>query len=153
MKTLTLLFSCIIFLHFTGCKSTGNSISSVEQPAPVDMSKHAFETTENDKPMHEEAENKTICRLLISFISIGEGTDYKARPVLDEILKSWENKTGKTFTFNQFPWGREGEVDFCFQLSELKEKDQEAFVSDVQNSFKNNSLVQISERQASPYQR
>jgi hypothetical protein len=46
-----------------------------------------------------------------------------------------------------FPWGREGEVDYCFQLSELNNSDQQSFINEIKSSIGTSKLVQVAENQ------
>jgi hypothetical protein len=102
--------------------------------------------TGNDNP---EKQATVKYRLIVSFISIGEGTDPEARKIMDQIVQSWETKAGKKLEMETFPWGREGEVDFCFHLKELNAPDQAAFARDLRAAFNNRPLIQIAEYQDS----
>ncbi|MBK8413304.1 MAG: hypothetical protein IPL22_01545 [Bacteroidetes bacterium] len=97
--------------------------------------------------------NGNFYRLIVSFISIGEGTDRQGRETLDAVLADWKTKKGKEITFESVAWGREGENDFCFRINNLSEKEQQIFVSDMKAAFKGRSLVQITENQPCTHKR
>ncbi|MDQ3051854.1 MAG: hypothetical protein M3Q95_13265, partial [Bacteroidota bacterium] len=92
-------------------------------------------------------------RFIVSFISIGEGTDPKALDVMNRILNSWETKTGKPIEKETTPWGREGEVDYCFPLTELNATEQVAFIDEFKSVFEGKTLVQLTENQPCKYKR
>jgi hypothetical protein len=100
--------------------------------------------TENEMPRHlkkEEPLPQDIdAKLIVSFISIGQGKDVKAKEKLDEFLKEYPK-----VKYTEAWWGREGEVDYCFTLTELNKKEQEDFVAKVKQLVGNNQLVQIME--------
>jgi hypothetical protein len=45
------------------------------------------------------------------------------------------------------PWGREGEVDFCFRLSELSSEDQASFINEMKKAMEGRKLIQFAENQ------
>ncbi len=110
-------------------------------------------TIQQNDPMNQPKQEAVKYRLILSFISIGEGTDPQAREIMDRVLAAWETKTGKKIAVENYPWGREGEVDFCFHLNELSPQDQAALAREMRVAFKDHQLVQISEFQASPHKR
>jgi hypothetical protein len=102
-------------------------------------------TTNSTTMTAPNQENKY--RLIVSFISIGEGTDPDARKIMDGVIEKWNQKTGKSIEMVAMPWGREGEVDFCFRLNELSTDDQVTFVKDLKKSMEGRSLIQFAENQ------
>jgi hypothetical protein len=79
-------------------------------------------------------------RLIISFNSPGNGIDYKAKKEIDGFISSYEKEQGVPLAKEEIHWGKEGELDYCFKLSELAKEDQEDFVSRIK------SLVRKSKR-------
>lgn len=139
-----------VFVSFAviGCSSTQNTTTNdSSQTIARDPSKERSETVEDEK----QADMKY--RLVVSFISIGEGPDFNAKAGLDRIVSEWEKQKGKLLKQEQFPWGREGEVDYCFQLSELNVADQQSFVNEIKSSIGTSKLVQISENQPCMHKR
>jgi len=144
MKTLLISLSLTIAL-WSACNTT-KPASNPEVKSEV---KPATEVT---KPV-ETPKKEQLCRLNVSFISIGEGTDPKAKETLDLALKNWEERFSKSFQKESIPWGREGETDFCFQLEELTAEEQGIFVDEIKTIFEGNNLVQISENQPSRFKK
>jgi len=87
----------------------------------------------------------TNYRFSVSFISIGAGTDKKARQDYDQYIIQYEQKNKIKLSYEITPWGREGEKDYCFMLTELDKKKQELFVTETKEILKNSSLVQYKE--------
>lgn len=139
----TFILSVLISLFLTSSCKTSKPATADSTPvkapvtAPPDMKPSADST----------------CRLIISFISIGEGTDPKAKETLDSSVKNWEERFNTKFQIESIPWGREGEVDFCFNLDAIQESEREIFVDEIKSVFEGNKLVQISENQRSRYKK
>jgi hypothetical protein len=84
-------------------------------------------------------------RLVVSFYSICCGIDHTAKEKLDRFINSYEKAMGKQLTKATVHWGREGEIDYCFQLSELLPKEQKRFISKVRLLLRKSKLVHINE--------
>ncbi len=91
-KVLLMLFVSIILL--SSCRSKKKSIVQDEQI--VD----------------------TVQLYNVSFFSIGSGIDYKSLKNFEEIIKS-KQLSDSNLVFNKYPWGREGEVDYCLDVNKL----------------------------------
>lgn len=155
MKTLN-AFIFAITLMLVSCGSTKNTpqkeTTTEATPAPPVTSVVSEEAAPVVSPANGEREpqtdpKETVYRLIISFISIGEGTDGEARKMMDNVLGIWAEHNQVTLKYDTFPWGREGEVDFCFRLSELNTELQDAFVSEMKEVMKGRNLIQITENQ------
>ncbi len=168
MKTASLILIAISFMAFScgSSKTTTNgensstvstqnntdntsTATSSENSTTGTTAQNEMTTTTQDQAAKEEQK----CRLIISFISIGEGVDPAARDIMDGILRKWESKAGKSITIEPIPWGREGEVDFCFLLNELSAPDQALMAREMREAFIQHPLIQISEFQASMHKR
>jgi hypothetical protein len=81
-----------------------------------------------------------VVRLVVSFISKGAGIDY-------ETLKSFENWLAERprFVYTKSFWGREGEVNLCFRMTNLSTREQEIFVRDVRTQLTDKDLVIVAE--------
>jgi hypothetical protein len=87
-------------------------------------------------------------RLVVSFYSICCGIDHKAQERLDKFIKRYEKAKGKQLTKATVRWGREGEVDYCLNLSELSRREQKRFIAQVRWLLKRSKLVHINENVA-----
>ena len=84
-------------------------------------------------------------RFVVSFISIGSGIDRKAKSQYEQFLKDFELKNNVTILYDKKYWGREGEVNFCFMLNELKKEEQESFILRSRNQLASSTLVRFPE--------
>jgi hypothetical protein len=123
MKTKVILFLSLIMLTFA-CKNSKNAQKSTE---PVKY------------------------RVIVSFISKASGTDAQAIAKVDSFITSNEKKYKKTIAYDKVPWGREGEVDYCFTLKGLSKSKQEDFVKGLNNLLKSNANVNIMENTTCPH--
>ncbi|NNC85165.1 MAG: hypothetical protein HKN75_03725 [Bacteroidia bacterium] len=111
------------------------------------------EVIENRDEANKMNEGEQEYRIIISFISWGAGVDPKARNIMDRCMSENQENTEIEVAFEDMPWGREGEVDFCFTLSELGEEEQESFVDSMKKAFEGNELVQIYENSPAIHKR
>lgn len=96
----------------------------------------------------QKQKGEDVYRVIVSFISKGEGPDLTTFNSFESFLTSFQKKVDKTITYDRFPWGREGEADYCFYLKDLKKSEQKDFVDGLLNLTKSSSLVQIKENVA-----
>lgn len=84
---------------------------------------------------------EVIYRLTVSFISKGEGIDYKTQEAFENWLKDYPKHPAYEVTH----WGREGEMNYCLKLNELSTREQEIFVRDVRTQLTDKPLVFVTE--------
>lgn len=84
-------------------------------------------------------------RFSVSFISIGSGTDEKAKQQFDQFVTDFGTKNKVKVSYETAHWGREGEYDCCFKLSELDKKQQETFITETKEALKSSTLVRYKE--------
>lgn len=80
-------------------------------------------------------------RLVLSFISKGAGLD---NPTHDKVIAYAQNHPKKP-AFETHRWGREGEVDYCFKLTELTADEQKTFVKDIEKMIPDKTMVLVQE--------
>lgn len=80
-------------------------------------------------------------RLVISFYSIGEGSDYKTKEEFEKFLNTYTKK----IAYEPTQWGREGEVDYCLKLNELSLTEQLDFVKKAKELVSKSRLVHVNE--------
>ena len=147
MKTL-LIYPLLSLFLTSACGSTKEAPTSESTKTDITTSTATMATPNQD--LNSQAVNY---RVIVSFISIGEGTDATGREIMDGVLNSWKEKKGKPIEMESIPWGREGEVDFCFILKELSEKEQTEFADQMKSAFKDKNLIQITENQPCVHKR
>ena len=128
MKKMTkLIFLCAV-ITLLGCSSTKNA---ADQNATTTVTQN----TMSDANYH----------LIVSFISIGAGTDTNAMQQFDTYIAEYQQNNHLKLSFEVTKWGREGEVDYCLKLAELDKKKQELFITEIKEILKNSALVRFKE--------
>ncbi|MEM9696375.1 MAG: hypothetical protein AAGA56_27775 [Myxococcota bacterium] len=74
-------------------------------------------------------------RLTVSFVSICCGTDNEARERLTEVMARFEEDESVKLSTQTVPWGKEGEVDVCFDLAPLSADVQRRFQTAVERAI------------------
>jgi hypothetical protein len=82
-------------------------------------------------------------KIVISFISIGTGIDYKAKDQLLLFVKEFEIENQIELSVSVKNWGREGEVDYVYDLNILTKKQCMTFISRTKEMFSGNDRVKI----------
>lgn len=98
--------------------------------------KAATETSSSDKQQ---------MRFIVSFYSKGSGPDYEAKKLFLEFINKYQEENKIQLKYNSTKWGREGEEDFCFPLTELNAKKQLSFIEEIKNVLKGSNLVNYRE--------
>jgi len=81
-------------------------------------------------------------RLIVSFISKGAGTDGPKRTA----FLAYVNGHALKPAYKTVGWGREGEADYCFNLSELtSKKDLVAFIEEVKKISGGSDMMNVVE--------
>lgn len=149
------LRSSIVACLLNACSSSGGvepAAVPVESsaPEPPTESVSAVPTTTASAvpapsvaPAPESTEPKVVERyaLVVSFISPGNGTDREAYDKLLALVK----KQTKHLAVVTGRWGKEGEHDECFQLTELSAEEKKAFVAAVRKEVGGSKRVNIGE--------
>ena len=128
MKLLSVI---IVILVLGPCKSEKKGSEKNSEPANIATEKNEWkeEGQAEAVPINDAtAEGKTY-HLLVSFTSRSSGIDHKAKNQFDEFIKKFESDNNLTIEYEQVISGREGEVDYCFDLSKLSKSKQKTFIS------------------------
>jgi len=143
------IFSIYISFLLAGCfacspktnqvVSANQKEDSVAHPAKVDSVALNPDTTTVKTSV------TGVARFIVSFYSIGEGTEQNQIQKLESFLLLFRQRTGKNIPAEKTSWGREGELDYCISLSELSSGDQSMFIRDVKEELKTARWVNFSE--------
>lgn len=88
-------------------------------------------------------------RLVVSFISKGAGPDRTSSAALLAYIESHPKKP----SYKTESWGREGETDYCLNLTELSKAEQVDFIANVNKMMSGNALVFVKENAESNHKR
>lgn len=105
-----------------------------------------FACANSKKSTREKTLNETEVvaknyQFTVSFISIGSGTDANARNSFDKFVTNFEQKNNTKLAFVKVQWGREGEMDYCFDMNIMSLPQQEKFIAESKALLKNSKLV------------
>lgn len=95
----------------------------------------------------------SIYRFTVSFISIGSGTDKKARQQFSQFIEQFNEKSNVKINAEITNWGREGETDYCLKLAGLNKQQQDKFIADTKELLKESSLVRYYENSVCKYKK
>ena len=158
MKTLAISLSVFFLAACTVGTQKANDIQEVKQdttvPQPIAASSKTDSVGEQIVP--ERSQKDTVLKkansnqpltygLTVSFYSIGEGIESAQVEKFEHFLSSFRQKSGKGIPSEKVSWGREGERDYCLNLSELSASDKTKFIQDVKEELKSAKLVHFSE--------
>ncbi len=115
------------------------AISFLWLPACKNQQKQAEKTTSKTQDMKQ---NNTYS-LVVSFISIGQGVDQEAIEQFNRFITGFETENKVTLNIEKIPWGREGEVDYCIDLSQIDEKIAQKFLTKTNELLSNNNLIKV----------
>jgi len=125
-KNIALFTICSCLFFNISCKSNSSTKASGK---------------ENQSIVNQENKKEENYPLVLSFYSIGTGVDGTYLRKFNDFLESYQPKLNPIIT----PWGREGEVDFCFTLNELSTNQRKKFIKEVRELLKDCKLVHIYE--------
>lgn len=89
--------------------------------------------------------NHGVNSLKVSFISAGTGVDATAKKQFLKYFNEFEEQNKLRIGVEISMWGKEGEIDYCLDLSELRISDQLNFVLGVKEILQPYELVKLSE--------
>lgn len=105
--------------------------------------KETTKTTENtSSSVTSNADAPITYRLIVSFISKGAGTDGPKRTAFLAYVHGHPLKPA----YKTVIWGREGEADYCFNLTELSaKKDMMTFIEEIKKIAGGSDMMNITE--------
>lgn len=106
-------------------------------------------TTSSSSSLTETKAVEQTYRIIVSFISKGTGVD---RPKVESFLKYVETHPKKP-VYEKIQWGREGEMDFCFLLTELNKSEAATFIETIKTEMKSSDMVFVTENTVAPHKK
>lgn len=128
MKTISiLLIGAFIFLF--SCK-----------PQSQAMGAEKIESSSTNNKKNETG----VYDIIVSFASMGAGIKRDIRKKLDDAITSFNQDNNVTINVEKYGWGREGEVDYLFNLENLSTKQKKALKAKVKAVIGDSELIFIS---------
>lgn len=156
MKPLTspsYLFIVLTFLILTpmlSCKSTAPASATQEKEETTGDTSAAQILTEDTsvQPKEEsipQISDSVFCRVMVKFISAGEGINGQARLDLERFQMKFSMDNNLPMRPLRVPRGREGEVDYCYPMIGFPEAKAREFIREVRKIMEPQPLVIIQE--------
>jgi hypothetical protein len=95
----------------------------------------------------DTATKSRLCRLVLSFYSIGEGPDMDAYRKMQVYIDDYQQQHHVSINTERHPWGREGEMNICVRLNQLTEQDQRTFIDSLKMSLSSARWIHYFENQ------
>jgi hypothetical protein len=108
-------------------------------------SKKANENSTRDVKSNHENVADSVYSIRVSFISIGSGIDRIARQKYESYIKEFEEQNKIIILLEKINWGREGEINYCINVTNLNKNLQKKFLEGTKNNLKDSKLVRIKE--------
>ena len=154
----------IILVTVVACNSSKknsktNVVEEVKQEeaksVPVEVTysdpaqQRVHEIVKLDTPLEETSNQEKIkvsaYAFTASFFSTGEGSDGKMIQRFKDFITSYNTEKNVNLVYNLNYWGREGEADFCFQLTELSQDQRADFIQKSKDLLSGSKLVHVAE--------
>jgi len=132
MRTITFILFISITSLFS-CKNSSQAMGSDKIEPSNTGTSDAKEVIQQD----------IVFDMIISFISKGEGIDYKLRDSIKEVVKSFNEKNNTSIKPVKVGWGREGEVDYNFILKNLSTTQKDDLVSQVKEALGSTDMAHL----------
>ena len=113
--------------------------TTVKSPDTVKIEQTATKSSEPAMP------KEIMYRFTVSFISKGAGTDYQIKQKYDAFIADFEFRNKVQIITNKASWGREGEVDYCFDLKDLNSTMTDSFIAESKALLSASTLINIGE--------
>ncbi|MES2679091.1 MAG: hypothetical protein V4635_04365 [Bacteroidota bacterium] len=127
MKNTLLIFSSLLLLSFTSCKSKAKA-GTASQPAST------------EQPTVYKGVTNDSCAVEMAFGSPGSGIDLKAYDAVKAKIEA------KKLKYSEKSIGREGETRICMPLTEIKGKEKSEFIEQLKKIAAEGQLVSVSIR-------
>ena len=145
-----IIYSAVFIVFLFACKNNNQSATARQEEKKTDT---IITDTIINKETNIQTQNKadtTVSRLVITFYSIGSGSEYALCKELEDSIESYSLKVGKTIDYKKTSWGREGEIDVCLKLNELSQEEREDFVVHTKTMLKKGKWVNIYDNKPCP---
>ncbi len=138
----------------SGSKKTANKDKVVKTENTV-KTDNSVKTTNTEKTENTEntvtknttstEDGKKLFRFTVSFISKGAGTDYQIRQKYDAFVTDFETRNKVKIIINKAAWGREGEMDYCIEFTNINKEITEKFIAESKALLSASDRINIGE--------
>ncbi len=134
---------CVVLVAMS-CKSSKKTVADSDSNNSQSEKLADSDGTKEPAVNGEAADTTNYFRFIVGFTSRGAGTDREKKAAYGAFLaKEYPN-----VSYQKVPWGREGETDLCFKLSELSDVEQTGFIAKSKAFLAESDLIQFEENSA-----
>jgi|GEM_PF-2313314 len=101
------------------------------------------DTVKKKEEKKKTTSTDTLQVFTVSFFSIGSGINSEARKEFDLFIAEFATKNQTTLNPKQRKWGREGEVDYCFELHGLKQELKTELIAQAKQNVSEKKWVRM----------
>ena len=144
MRTLIplLIFSCSL-ICCSSCKTKKKAVEPVVESVVLEKQKpNPLEGDARVLPVPEK-DTTTVERLSVVFFSIGGGIDFEAKKNFEKFLADFREKHNLLLNMKKIPWGKEGEIDFCFEFDNIVPELKDELLASINEMLGKNKLVHL----------
>ncbi|MEZ5047212.1 MAG: hypothetical protein R2831_09500 [Chitinophagaceae bacterium] len=135
---LSFFFLLFLALSVQAKKKKKKAAKSVPEMTQVDSTVFVRPRTPNEQTQllkDTKTDEKQLAQIRVSFISRGAGINTEALAQFQDFLANYQKENHTTLHFESKPWGREGELDYCFLANE--EEQIQLFYNVLMEKFAN----------------
>ena len=141
-----LLFYLSIILAIGPCaKKSDQTVKTQEQTKEISKKDTLIKENKNEKIQTTQKVKGDTLRLVVSFYSRASGINRSAKEKYDTLISKFQNDNNLKLEYEKIKWGREGEVDYCFNLKVISKNIQEKFISETKLLLEGKEQVKIYE--------
>jgi hypothetical protein len=142
---LIFIYMLIWFASCSGKKQiTNKETEQKDAPLKVETTTIGISENINMNDITEQAKD-SLYDFTVSFWSPGDGIDFTTAKIFLDWLKTYGDDGKPQPYYEQVPWGREGETDFCIKLSSFSSGDKEVFLQEAKSILAKSKKVNYKE--------
>lgn len=119
---------------------------SKKESSPKEKSSNGIISEKNKSEF--SSTNDTLNYFTASFYSIGSGIDRRTKSEYDTFFGKFQDDTKANLNRQVFKWGKEGEIDYCFNLTNLSSDIKTKFINESSEILKKSERVHLKFNQA-----
>ncbi len=135
----------------SGSKKSANKENTVktENAVKTDNTVKMDSTVKTENTVNKSTatteDGKKLFRFTVSFISKGAGTDYQIRQKYDAFVTDFETRNKVKIIINKAAWGREGEMDYCIEFTNINKEITDKFIAESKALLSASDRINIGE--------
>lgn len=155
MKTTVVILTALLLFGCSESRVKGQESEDISIEQSEKQVKTITQISEDEEKseniVEDESQNElSTGYLVVTFSSRGSGIDATAIKKLEDIIVALGLNKVEITPFEIISWGREGEIDYCFDMSLIDKELAFKLQNKTKSEFSANKLVQIEEHENCP---